>query len=416
MSKSISVKNLAKMYSISHENVRYRSFRDDIMRFIKDPLSSSFGKKEKFYALKDVSFSLEEGETLGIIGSNGAGKSTLLKLISRITPPTRGEIHLSGRVASLLEVGTGFHLELTGRENIFLSGAILGMKQVEVRKKFEEIVDFAGVEKFLDTPVKHYSSGMFTRLAFSVAAHLDSEILIVDEVLAVGDAAFQKKCLGKMNDIGKSGRTIMFVSHNMTTVNALCKKTILLENGKIVDFGRTSSVINRYLTNPTNNTGIVHLTDKKIKKYVIEESRFAFSTIEVINSKGNRTKEINLFESFSILITGNATQQLQDFSIGFSITSTLGVTLFNSYSSDVNMPNKYKKGRVQFLIEFNKNYIAPGMYIIDLVANGSGVNTWIPEAISLHIVDRGVDSIITQRPSFGGLMIHPQKWNYITNK
>jgi lipopolysaccharide transport system ATP-binding protein len=202
---------------------------------------------EEFYALKDVSFEVKRGDRIGIIGRNGAGKSTLLKLLSRITEPTAGRVEITGRVGSLLEVGTGFHPELTGRENIFLNGAILGMKKAEIKKKFDEIVAFAEVEKFLDTPVKRFSSGMYVRLAFAVAAHLEPEILIVDEVLAVGDAQFQKKCLGKMEEVGKEGRTILFVSHNMTAMESLCERAVLLDGGHAVMDGRAGDVINRYL-------------------------------------------------------------------------------------------------------------------------------------------------------------------------
>ena len=203
---------------------------------------------EEFWALKDVSFSIDSGDVVGIIGRNGAGKSTLLKLLSRITEPTSGSIRLRGRVASLLEVGTGFHPELTGRENIFLNGAILGMARAEIKRKFDEIVAFAEVEKFLDTPVKRYSSGMYVRLAFAVAAHLEPEILIVDEVLAVGDAQFQKKCLGKMQDVSKGGRTVLFVSHNMGAVTTLCRKAIWLNGGRIVRTGSAREVVDEYLT------------------------------------------------------------------------------------------------------------------------------------------------------------------------
>ena len=219
--------------------------------------AKSFGKKllgkgknnntkEEFWALKDINFEIKQGDRVGIIGRNGAGKSTLLKILSRITEPTTGKIHLRGRVASLLEVGTGFHPELTGRENIFLNGAIMGMSKWEIKKKFDEIVEFAEVEKFLDTPVKRYSSGMYVRLAFAVAAHLEPEILIVDEVLAVGDAQFQKKCLGKMEDVGKEGRTVLFVSHNMNVINQLCNKSILLSKGQTFLIGKTEDAINIY--------------------------------------------------------------------------------------------------------------------------------------------------------------------------
>lgn len=236
MSPIITVKNIGKRYTISHQgNKRANTLRDEMEGWFKNlarkRLKEELPSKEEFWALKDVSFDIEPGDRVGIIGRNGAGKSTLLKILSRITEPTTGEIRIKGRVASLLEVGTGFHQELSGRENIYLNGAILGMSRVEIKKKFDEIVAFSEVEKFLDTPVKRYSSGMYVRLAFSIAAHLEPEILIVDEVLAVGDAQFQKKSLGKMEDVGKEGRTVIFVSHNMAAVKNLCNKGILLEKG-----------------------------------------------------------------------------------------------------------------------------------------------------------------------------------------
>jgi lipopolysaccharide transport system ATP-binding protein len=282
----ISVENLGKKYRISHqgERQRYVALRDVIAQKAKQlfsrgqksavrsqtsdlrPPASAPGatsdlrpptsgkSSEDFWALRDVSFEVKRGDVVGIIGRNGAGKSTLLKILSRITEPTTGRVHLRGRVASLLEVGTGFHPELTGRENVFLNGAILGMSRAEIRKKFDEIVAFAEVEKFLDTPVKRYSSGMYVRLAFAVAAHLEPEILIVDEVLAVGDAAFQKKCLGKMQDVSKGGRTVLFVSHNMQALSVLCSSSILLDRGSLELIARTADVIDAYLGLDTRKT------------------------------------------------------------------------------------------------------------------------------------------------------------------
>ncbi len=255
----ITVENLSKSYLIGHGEPRekYHSLRDAIVRhgknYARKAIDMARGRQiiqgdsvEEFWALKDVSFEVKRGEVLGIIGRNGAGKSTLLKILSRITEPTTGRITLDGRVASLLEVGTGFHPELTGRENIFLNGAILGMPRADIKRKFDEIVDFAGVEKFLDTPVKRYSSGMYVRLAFAVAAHLEPEILIIDEVLAVGDAEFQKKCLGKMKDVAKCGRTVLFVSHNMAAISQFSTCGLLLERGKNILSGSISDVIQNY--------------------------------------------------------------------------------------------------------------------------------------------------------------------------
>jgi len=256
MEPIIEVKNISKRYTITHEKGRYVALRDVLTTIIRKPFSflaekaksaAGLTKKEEFWALKNVSFSIRKGEIVGIIGHNGAGKSTLLKILSQITPPTEGEIILRGRVGSLLEVGTGFHPELSGRENIFLNGAILGMTRREMASKFDQIVEFAGIEKFLDTPVKYYSSGMYVRLAFSVAAHMESDILLIDEVLAVGDAEFQKKCLGKMDEITqRDGRTIIFVSHNLGAIQSLCTSTILMKNGYMEKIGPTAEIINFY--------------------------------------------------------------------------------------------------------------------------------------------------------------------------
>jgi lipopolysaccharide transport system ATP-binding protein len=257
MTTAITVENLSKRFILSHQRKeRYTALRDVIATGVKriahkltHPFveSENDSAHEEFWALRDISFDIEQGDRIGIIGRNGAGKSTLLKILSRITEPTSGRVSIHGRVASLLEVGTGFHPELTGRENIFLNGAILGMSKAEIKKKFDEIVAFAEVEKFLDTPVKRYSSGMYVRLAFAVAAHLEPEILVVDEVLAVGDAQFQKKCLGKMEDVGKEGRTVLFVSHNMAAIKYLCGKVIVLDSGKIRFYGNAENGIIEYL-------------------------------------------------------------------------------------------------------------------------------------------------------------------------
>lgn len=258
MSIIISVEHVSKKFVLNHEgSEKYTALRDVISKKAKELVKGhqqTLPSKEEFWALNDVNFTVEAGDRVGIIGRNGAGKSTLLKVISRITEPSKGRITIKGRIASLLEVGTGFHPELTGRENIFLNGAILGMSRSEIRRKFDEIVAFAEVEKFLDTPVKRYSSGMYVRLAFAVAAHLEPEILIVDEVLAVGDAQFQKKCLGKMEDVSKNqGRTVLFVSHNMAVVRALCNKGIFLKNGTIEYQGTHIGAIN-YYQNSIENT------------------------------------------------------------------------------------------------------------------------------------------------------------------
>jgi lipopolysaccharide transport system ATP-binding protein len=241
MKPILTIENVSKKFLINHQNLPYLSLRDKL-----SGIFSSARQKEEFWALKDISFSIAPGESVGVIGKNGAGKSTLLKILSRITPPTSGRIISRGRIASLLEVGTGFHQELTGRENIFMNGSILGMKKKEIDRSFDEIINFSGVERFLDTPLKHYSSGMQLRLAFAVAAHLNPEILIVDEVLAVGDAEFQKRCLSKMEDVTKSGRTIIFVSHNMEAIVSLCSKGILLTRGEVDCMGPIEEIVDAY--------------------------------------------------------------------------------------------------------------------------------------------------------------------------
>ncbi len=254
----IEAADISKKYIIDHQKKRLKGY--SLKEMATEKIKHLFGQgdedeyeKEDFWALKDISFEVQQGDRVGIIGHNGAGKSTLLKILSKITEPSSGHIKIKGRVASLLEVGTGFHPELTGRENIFLNGAVLGMNKNEIKSAFDEIIDFAGVEKFLDTPVKRYSSGMYVRLGFAIAAHLNPEILIIDEVLAVGDAEFQKKCLGKMRDVSESGRTILFVSHNLTAVQALCNKALYLENGRIKLNGETNYVINNYLSHVATN-------------------------------------------------------------------------------------------------------------------------------------------------------------------
>lgn len=260
MGGMIEVENLGKRYRLGGQDKSYAYFREDLVRLLRAPFGKS-GRRatDEFWALRDVSFSVESGAVVGLIGANGAGKSTLLKILSRITRPSEGRVRLHGRVGSLLEVGTGFHPELTGRENIYLSGAILGMDRGEVCRKFDEIVDFAEVHKFIDTPVKHYSSGMYVRLGFAIAAHLEPEILLVDEVLAVGDAAFQQKCLGKMGEVSRGGRTIVFVSHNMAAVKKLCSRCILIAEGTLAAEGDASLVIDTYLKSSTPQSDTARL-------------------------------------------------------------------------------------------------------------------------------------------------------------
>jgi lipopolysaccharide transport system ATP-binding protein len=278
---AIKVENLGKKYIIGHQKAG--DLRSSFSNKLKDLFGRTNGIAEEFWALRDINFEVKQGEAVGIIGRNGAGKSTLLKILSRITDPTTGRFEINGRVSSLLEVGTGFHQELTGRENIYLNGTILGMKRSEIKAKFDQIVDFSGVEKFLDTPVKHYSSGMKVRLAFSVAAHLEPEILIVDEVLAVGDAEFQRKCLGKMDEVSKGqGRTILFVSHNLAAVSQLCQKGILLSQGELIEMSQVTTVISSYISQGKQTTHDNTLINLGLRK---GDGQFRVKTIRMVNDR-----------------------------------------------------------------------------------------------------------------------------------
>jgi lipopolysaccharide transport system ATP-binding protein len=299
----IQVRDLSKCYQIRSTTPKpYHSLRDDLVDGLRGLLRGEWGRSqtEEFWALKDVSFDVNQGEVVGIIGRNGAGKSTLLKILSRIVRPTSGEVVIRGRVGSLLEVGTGFHPELTGRENIFMNGAVLGMKRSEIVRKFDEIVTFAEVEKFLDTPVKFYSSGMYVRLAFAVAAHLEPEILIVDEVLAVGDAQFQKKCLGKMKDASGEGRTVMFVSHSIPTVTSLCSEAILLDKGRIIIQGNVSDVIMNYYTT-SGNFSPASINYSESDRLVGDEYVKMLSGY-ILNSSGEVTPDIAINENAKIVL------------------------------------------------------------------------------------------------------------------
>ncbi len=407
MSNIIEVKNISKRYVIGREKKMYNSLRDDLVDFFKHPLRVLTGDNEFFWPLKDISFTIKKGETLGIIGSNGAGKSTLLKILSRVTSISDGEVILRGRVGSLLEVGTGFHPELTGRENIYLNGSVMGLTKKEIISKFSSIVSFSGTEKFLDTPVKHYSTGMFTRLAFSIAAHLDPEILIVDEVLSVGDLSFQTKAMEKINKIGDEGKTVIFVSHNMEAISKICKKVLWLEKGKIVEFGEASSVIAHYIANSRENSlSAKNLSD--IGNYARELGHdvFRFSQISVASSKKN--KEVFFNEPFQIEIQGKAYRTIHDFMIGFTITTPTGAVIFNSYSIDAKLSTTYKKGNLIFTVTLDQNLLLPGPYVIHLVAVGSGISLWIPDALVFNVLEK--DSAKTSRLKSEGVISYPVTW------
>ncbi|GAB4539727.1 MAG: hypothetical protein Fur002_05300 [Anaerolineales bacterium] len=331
---------------------------------------------EELWALKDVSFNVEQGEALGIIGRNGAGKSTLLKILSRVTAPTSGRIKVKGRIASLLEVGTGFHPELTGRENVYLNGAILGMRRDEIAGKFDEIVDFAGVEKFIDTPVKRYSSGMYVRLAFAVAAHLDPEILVVDEVLAVGDAEFQKKCLGKMGEVAQGGRTVLFVSHNMGALKALCPNSIWLEDGRLKKRTETSQAAKEYTA--LNN---------QVKK--TSEWLHKAGTLEVVISDVFflRNAEIDYGEEIDIHAKITAREDVKDISLFLLLKSSSGEYLASPFQSDTSKKfNVRAQASCNISVKFTP-YLLPGTYAIDVGIFDKYYHfyDWIESALNLTV-------------------------------
>jgi lipopolysaccharide transport system ATP-binding protein len=382
MEPIIKVENLGKSYIIGHQRERYVALRDvlankarQVVTKTKNILSGgqliAGNELEEFWALKDINFEVQQGDRVGIIGRNGAGKSTLLKVLSRITEPTTGRIHLKGRVASLLEVGTGFHPELSGRENIYLNGAILGMSRAEVKKKFDEIVDFAGVEKFLDTPVKRYSSGMYVRLAFAVAAHLEPEILIVDEVLAVGDAEFQKKCLGKMEDVSKNeGRTVLFVSHNMGAIRTLCNHVMILNQGILIESSPTEIAINKYLSEGASNS---------FEYNAIKTGNVYISYACLLNEDNKATNSFDFEEIIRCKIIIKASELKSGTIFSVSVKNIYKNRLFSSEHLLDNIRTNIN-GHLEFIFEFPKLPYAPGIYSLLIAVH-------IPNIVILDIVD-----------------------------
>ncbi len=368
-SVAIKIENLSKQYrlgvigtgTLSHDlkrwwTVNVRGKEDPYLKIgeVNDP--SLKGKEEYVWALKDINLEIEQGDVIGIIGKNGAGKSTLLKILSRVTKPTTGKIHYKGRIASLLEVGTGFHPEMTGRENIYMNGAIMGMSRAEITRKLDEIVAFAGVERFIDTPVKRYSSGMTVRLGFSIAAHLEPDILVVDEVLAVGDAEFQKKAIGKMQDVSKGqGRTVLFVSHNMAAVQNLCTSSMLLVNGKIRSIGNTSDIIQEYLTGLQN-----------IKKW---QGNIETDILNVYNTYVKNSKNEDQFlcssDEIEIGIELEIKKEISDLVCGINIISGFGYPILRANYNDFNLCNKLNVGKYLLKYKIPPNFLAVGNYIID---------------------------------------------------
>jgi len=403
----IKVEHLSKKFTISHETQeRYNSFRDVIVNRAKSIVTRPKTKaviKEEFFALNDVSFDITPGDRIGIIGRNGAGKSTLLKILSRITEPSEGRISIRGRVASLLEVGTGFHPELTGRENIFLNGAILGMNRSEIKRKFDEIVSFAEIEKFLDTPVKRYSSGMYVRLAFAVAAHLEPEILIVDEVLAVGDAQFQKKCLGKMDEVSKThGRTVLFVSHNMGVINQLCKKSILLKGGKLVAYGPSDEIINQYISSDQEKSNR-YSPDNSIS----QRKANYFSFIRSSNIKGEETGDFSFTDKIVLdfeFVVNNDTSNLQ---IGIGLNDKYQ----NRISTVIRPISAFSRQGNRFTgkVTLPDSLIAPNNYsfVFALWTRAGEVFDQVESVCPIKVYDNGTSLALYEGGDNGSIIINP---------
>lgn len=372
MDYALTVENLGKKYVLRHQNQpRYIALRDVISyktrqfaHSIMHPFSGSNkatnGTREDFWALRDVNLTIKQGERVGIIGRNGAGKSTFLKLLSRITEPTTGRIKLKGRVSSLLEVGTGFHPELTGRENIYLNGAILGMRRTEIKNKFDEIVAFAEVEKFLDTPVKRYSSGMYVRLAFAVAAHLETEIMLVDEVLAVGDAEFQKKCLGKMNSVSSEGKTVLFVSHNMSAVAQLCQRGLLFENGNIKEDSSMRQAIDTYLSHGTQQLAKTIFRDDPSKPIQI-------SQLTILDHTKNSSSDLDFQQPFHIAIDIKARETIRGTTIAALYTGE-GTKICQSVHADqIKEYSRFSAGQTtRITLQFPGNILNEGTYQVKI--------------------------------------------------
>ena len=415
----IKVENLSKRFIIAHqERERYASLRDvmaDGVRRIFTKNQHANTSQEEFWALKDLNFEVKRGDRLGIIGRNGAGKSTLLKILSRITEPTKGRVTIDGRVASLLEVGTGFHPELTGRENIFLNGAILGMGRAEIRSKFDEIVAFAEVEKFLDTPVKRYSSGMYVRLAFAVAAHLEPEILIVDEVLAVGDAQFQKKCLGKMEDVSTNeGRTVLFVSHNMSTLKSLCSSILYLNQGKFVSMGKVGPTIKEYLSENKEGfeTGIIpHDFHRKFKT-----GEAHFTSVMTFDLNNKPQNEFHFGERFKIRLGFEVVKEVENCLVNIFISyNGENVAFCADTDNQIYQAKNFSIGKHQIEV-FVDSKLLPYTYSIGLIMapyhNGIPID-WVENVYGFKVSNVGVKT----GSDYPWGMVHgyvevPSVWNY----
>lgn len=403
MKPILEIEGISKKYKIAHEGRQpYLSLRDSLSGLFKAGASKS---QEDFWALKDVNLTINAGESIGIIGRNGAGKSTLLKILSKITPPTTGKITARGRIASLLEVGTGFHPELTGRENIFLNGAILGMTNYEINKNFDAIINFSGVEKFLDTPLKRYSSGMQLRLAFAVAAFLEPEILIIDEVLAVGDSEFQKKCIGKMDDVSKSGRTVIFVSHNMGVMQQLCRKIALLNSGTLLDFDSSEKVIQRYLQLGQDSNFIQQRVKESKKQYI--------NSVELSNSSASVQTIFGHREPIVVSIRCVIQEIVANARLGIIVSDVYNRRVF---TTEKEIPSIQQKV-FYFDITISPEFLTPGSYSISAALHVPNVEMLdiTENSVSFEIIDEGSELSIYAGTDIGCVFANCS-WNVRTDQ
>lgn len=416
---AVRVENLSKRYQIGAARTRHATLREQLTSGFKS-LFHVNGRRaavrvdNTFWALKDVSFDVREGEVVGVIGSNGAGKSTLLKILSRITEPTEGRARIQGRVGSLLEVGTGFHPELTGRENIYLNGAILGMKKAEIERKFDEIVDFSGVEKFMDTPVKRYSSGMYVRLAFAVAAHLEPEVLIVDEVLAVGDAAFQKKCLTKMGEVGKHGRTVIFVSHNMGAIRTLCSRIVLLREGRVHLTGEAEAVIPEYLALCDGEQSNEPPLDERLDRSGSGSIRAVSFQARSCDGKGGPPRT-GYGAELVVGYRAKDNQAVSNLYVAIIVSDSFGMNVLSCSSGQTRTSFHEVAPTGQIICKIEKLPLIPGTYWINIMLKDSlGQADYITRAAPLNVCDAG-DSTIRDfpNPQFGSVVV-PHEWEFVS--
>jgi lipopolysaccharide transport system ATP-binding protein len=417
----IKAENISKQYRLGL--VGTGTIKDDLKRWwyktrgLDDPFlkigeandRSTKGESDYVWSLQDINFEINQGDSVGIIGRNGAGKSTLLKILSQVTQPTTGKIYTKGRIASLLEVGTGFHPEMTGRENIYLNGAILGMRKHEITRKLDEIIAFSGVERYIDTPVKRYSSGMYVRLAFAVAAHLESEILIVDEVLAVGDAEFQKKCLGKMNDVSKGeGRTVLFVSHNMAAVRGLCNKGILLQNGELVFKGSVENTLNAYLIKDASAKHKAIFDSNTIRS---GSRNIEFLSAELTNQNNVSTDSFSIGDDLNISFKFRNNTHEKKSEIGIQIKATDDMPIFHIMGRDSNFELNHIDIEEEYQVSIKDIRLFPGIYTISFTSNtttGHQIFDSIESALTFQIIDGGKYTVRSLPRAAGLFFLNPE--------